>query len=202
MPEPRTLTEEEIAAEKKAAVDEAIKAKDEELKKTQEELTKLKDKDMNFGKVRQSEEEKAKQITDLEAKVKDLEGRQVGDAKDRLLDALAGDNKELRDTITHHFDRIKDEAKTEKEIEAKMREAYLLATKKESPSVIKQNQSANRGGPNGAKPTDSIDPDVKAWAGEFNKHIRAKDKKISDEDLKNPDFQVKPGQSRDSNYTL
>ena len=57
------------------------------------------------------------------------------------------------------------------------------------------------GGNNRVAPVNSdgqVNPDLTKAAEAFNEHL-PKDKKITPEDLKNPKYKVKPGQSAESN---
>jgi len=171
-----------LEAEKQKAIDEATAELKKNLEEKEAELKKFQDKDYNFSKVRKGEEEKEKEIADLKKQIEDVNTRITGEHKTDLLRVLAGDDEDLKKTIEHHYDRIKDDATTKEQIEGKMREAYLLATKGQvSNDVIRRQASAASGG-TGKVNVGEVDPEVKDWAEEFSRRGGIQ---ITDEDLKN-----------------
>lgn len=212
------LTEEQkqaLEAEKQKAIEEATNSLKEELAKKEADLKALKDKDLNFGNLRKQTEEEIKKaaddkakaetaVSELTKKVAEMEEQNVKAAeerKSRLVSAYAGKDEELKKQILFHFDRVKGEAKTESEIEAAMKDAYILATGgRADEDVIRNVQGTGSSGSRvPAKPSATdVSPEVKAAAEEFNKYGAD----IKPEDLTNPKFKVKPNQSAESNYTL
>lgn len=190
---------EKLEAEKKAAVDAATADLKKQLEEKENELKGLKDKDFNFGKVNTQKEELEKTVEDLKKRVDEAEKKPIEYAKNNALDAFAGSNKELREKIEFHFGRVGKEAKSPQEVDQAMKEAYLLATGRAVP-VDAARRAANAGpGYNRPAPvnTDQVDPEVKEWATQMNNFL-PKNLQISDEDLKNPKYKVKPGQSAES----
>lgn len=194
------MTEEEKKAleDAKAETDKLkaeIAAKDEELKK-------LHDKDMNFGKVRKSEEEKEAEIEKLKKGLADMETKNISEKKEKYLRAFAGTDNELKKTISLHYEKLGREAKTEEEIQAAMKDAYLLSTKAPVDKNIINRVSGGDGGvfvaPTHGSNDAQVDQKTKEWADEFNKHGA----NIKEDDLKNPKFKVKKGQSAESDYQL
>jgi len=170
-----------LEAEKAKAIEEATAELKKNLEEKEVELKKLQDKDFNFSKVRKGEEEKEKEIEDLKKKVEELNSVRIGEHKSDLIKVLAGDDEDLKKTIEHHYDRIKDDAQTKEQIEAKLREAYHLATRgTASPDPIRRQTSAASGAPvkSGA---GEIDPETKEWAAEFSRRTGLV---LTDEDLK------------------
>lgn len=113
---------------------EALKA---EKATVEAELAKLREKDMNFKAFRTgtlanlTEEEKQKYIGDeLEAvskKQEEFHKSQVTERVEDALDVFAGEDKEAREKLKFHYDRIRDEATSRKEVLLKMKEAAKLA---------------------------------------------------------------------------
>lgn len=204
----KKAAEDAAAAERQKAIDEATGPLKKQLEEAQIELKKLQDKDFNFGKVVKSEKEKeilldeaTKKIKDLETRIGEIAAAPAVQAKNDLLKSLAGDDKVLRDKLEFQFNRLGQNAKTPQEVESAMREAYLLATGAPVKTVDALRKVQGSGGSNNrVAPVNSqgqIDSQVKEWAGEFNKHL-PKGLQISDEDLKNPKYALKPGQSSES----
>lgn len=113
---------------------EALKAE----KATMEaELAKLREKDMNFAALRRkqlgelTDEEKEKYVGDkleeVEKKQQEFHQSQVTERVEDALDVFAGDDKAAREKLKFHYDRIRDEAVSRKEILLKMKEAAKLA---------------------------------------------------------------------------
>ena len=87
---------------------------------------------MNFAEVRKQKELAEQKVKDLqktqETEIEGLKKLITGNAFENGLDTLAGDDKDLREKITFHYNRIKDPSDTKKDIEKKLRDAYILAT--------------------------------------------------------------------------
>lgn len=175
MDEVEKLAKEQIEADKAKAVEEATAETKKKLEEAEAELAKLKDKDFNFSKVRKGEEEKGKEVEELKKQIGDLNSRITGEHKTDLLKVLAGDDEDLKKSIEHHYDRIKDDAQTKEQIEAKMREAYHLATRgSSSPDPLKATQSAASGIVHKAN-AGEVDPEVAKWGKAFG---------LSEDDIK------------------
>ncbi len=197
----------EIEAAKKEAADAAraeakaeLDKKQAELEVAQNELKGLKDKDLNFGKLNDKKEGLEKTVADLKTQLDAVAAAPINEAKISNLDALSGGDKTLRDKIEFQFNRVGSAAKTPAEVEAAMKEAYLLATGTavKSPDAARRSQGAgggnNRPAPSGA--ATAVDSDVKGLADNFNKNISDPKKKISDDDIKK--YPLKPGQSQEN----
>lgn len=107
-------------------------------------LASFENKDFNFKALREkklaalSEEEKEvlhKKTLEVVEKSKEIEEsqkkfieKQQDEYKEDALDAIAGDDKEKREKILFHYNRLGDKADTKREIIAKMRDAYKLAS--------------------------------------------------------------------------
>lgn len=209
--EQKALFEEE--ANKRAEA--ATAALKEELAKKEADLKALQDKDLNFGNLRKQTAEEVKKVADEKAaaeaalaevskKVADLEtniSQAAEERKSRLVKAYAGKDEELEKKILFQFDKVKGSAKTDAEIEEAIKDAYILATGgRADEDVIKHVQNSGSSGARVvAKPSGTdITPEVKVAADEFNKYGA----NITPEDLANPKYQVKPGQSAESSYNL
>jgi len=106
-------------------------------KQLEDDLKKLKNKDRNFEALRKKQlgdlsDEERKQllgdkIEELESKQKEYRQSQIKERYDDALDIFAGEDKDLREKIEHHYNRLSDEAVTLKEITSKMKDAYNLA---------------------------------------------------------------------------
>jgi len=203
----------EIETQKK--IDEATATLKAELEKKDLDLKALQDKDLNFGKLRNQTAEEIKKAEDakkaketevetLSKKVAEMEeniSNSAEERKGRLVSAYAGKDEELKKNILFHFDRVKGAATTDAEIESAMKDAYVLSTGgRVDQDVIRQVQgSVSSGSRTVVRPADSdVSPETKAAAEEFNKYGAG----IKPEDLTNPKYKVKPGQSAESNYTF
>jgi len=199
--------------EAKDAAEAEVKKTKEDLAKVQEDLKKLQDKDMNFGNLRKSAEEIQKQkdeetkklkeqIDSLSGKISEMEQGKIKDQEERengLINAYGGKDEELKKVIKFHFDKLKVTAKTSEEIEEAAKGAYILATGgRADDNVIKSVQGVRGNVRPPVTNSTTISPEVKELADKFNQHGAG----IKDEDLKNPKYQVKPGQSAESNYNL
>lgn len=173
--------EEDIEKQKKEET-EKIEAEKKRIADLEAENKGLKDKEMNFSKIRESAEKAEKEKADLSKQLEEEKAARVNDHKVRVVDAIAGSDNELKKLIEYHYGRIVGDAKTPEEIETKVKEAYTLATKGKSNSVRGQ-QGAGSGGnkpANSGVDSGEVDPETKKWSEEFNKHGAD----IKDEDLK------------------
>jgi hypothetical protein len=212
------MTEEEkvaLAAETQKKIDEATAQLKADLAAKEAELAKEKSVEKNFNGIKSKAEMEVKAAEDarlakeaealkLSERVAELEtniSKAAEERKSKLVTAYAGKDAELQKTILFHFDRVKGEAKTDAEIEAAMKDAYVLATGgRADQDVIRQVQGSGSSGARVvAKPVGTdVTPEAKTLADEFNKHGA----NIKPEDLANPKYAVKANQSAESNYTL
>lgn len=121
----------EVAA-REAAAREAAKA---ELAPQLEELGKLKEKDINFTKLKEDTE---RTVAEANARVAELEGRVIGDKKAGLIKKLAGGDPERQAKIEAEWGKFQGEPKTESEIEERALNAFKLAVPEASPSSLDQ----------------------------------------------------------------
>lgn len=182
--------ESEAEAKKKYDADMAVK--DDEIKK-------LKEKDINFEKTRQQLEDKDRMIVDLKTKVDGIEKNQIDTPKNRMINALSGSDAELKKKIEEAYSSFSGTAATEAEIEDRVKKAYTIAkgTAPKPQDVSRMTGGGGHNRPAQVNSDGSVNPVVKEWANEFNKHMPEK-AHIKDEDLKNPKYKVKPGQSAES----
>lgn len=180
------MTEEEIKKiqEEAAAEREKAEALMAELAEKNEKLKGFEGKEMNFSKVREAAEKAEKEKKEIEEKLKkELEDERKGrinDRKDVILGAIVGKDDELKKVVEYHYSKFSGEVKTPEEIEARVKEAYILATKGQNNPVKTQQAAGGAGGVVRTNAgTGNVDPEVKNWASEFNKYGA----NIKDEDL-------------------
>ena len=132
--EANALREEEIAgllAEKEKLEDDRVK-----LEQT---LEGMKNKDVNFGKIRSQVEIKDKKIEELQAqltavnegttkRIEEIEGSRIKEVKDGEISSIAGADVELTKKINFFYDSFAGSVKTKEEIKARVTNATLLAT--------------------------------------------------------------------------
>ena len=124
--------------------EDALTKAQEELKTTNEALAKLKEKDMNFEKLRTREKTIEQEIENLK---KDVEVK-VGQAKKEVLEgvmkdhynetlkSLAGEDAELLKKIELQYSRLADAVATKEGVSKKLRDAWTLATKINDPGAL------------------------------------------------------------------
>lgn len=126
-----------LAQEKAVAEADRVKAeKDAEMATLQEELTKLKDKEMNFERVRSKaegkeievNEEVKKQVADLTARIEEMAAQPKNDVREEFVRTRIGDDKEQADRFDYYYDRLGSEAKTKEEVLKAANEALVLAS--------------------------------------------------------------------------
>ena len=147
------FTAEEIEQHKTDAV-EAFKAENpdktgelaelqEKMREAEEKLAKVGDKDYNFKaleKAKNDAESKLSEFTkSVDEKMTSLERRVLEgvmqDHKNDTLKALSGGDAELEKKIEFHYKRLGDVAGTKNEITQKLKDAWVLATKKEDEGI-------------------------------------------------------------------
>lgn len=181
-----------------AALKADLQKKEDELAATKKDLEGLKDKDFNFGKLTKQKEEAEKALEEAKAKLADAEKKPVEDAIKNNLEVLGGSNKELKDKIEFHFKKLGSDAKSPDQVAEAMKQAYLLATGSSVPKDVAKSIQGSGGGNNKPAPvsgTDNIDPNVKSFRDNMNRHISDPKMKITDEDLKK--YPLKPGQDKE-----
>lgn len=138
------FTKEELDAQAETAKAEAVAAKDAELQTAQEELAKLKEKDLNFGNLRDQKDKAEQRVEALKAevdtKIAAAEERitkgVLKDHYDGTVAALAGNDEELRKKVEFHYGRIADVATDKAGMDKKLRDAYVLATASPEPDAL------------------------------------------------------------------
>lgn len=115
-----------------------IKEKEEALERTNQELKGLKDKDLNFSKLRGTVKEEEKKLSEFEKQLLErqekfeTEQRAFAESRktefaEKIIEGYAGKDEELKKKIEYNFKRLGG-GKTESEIQTVMGEAYLLST--------------------------------------------------------------------------
>ena len=126
-------------AENKVA--EALQPKEEELATIKTQLAKLENKDFNFKKVRDMNEEEKKSLTaremallqrqeKLEEEQNSLTTRILKSYEEEALREFAGDDVETRKKVQDSYGRLSDKAETREEVMNKMKDAAILAGKR------------------------------------------------------------------------
>lgn len=109
-----------------------------QLEEKEKELVKLKAKDFNFKRLEHRTKEELEKMSTMEKEIlqrqEKLEDEQKNFAKGQMetyksdaLSSLTGEDKNLKEKILFHYDRIKDEANTREDIKKKMEDAAKLA---------------------------------------------------------------------------
>ena len=151
--EVEVFSAEELEAQKQEAIDafkveypdktEELAELQEKLKETEEELTKAKGKDQNFGTLRKAKEDAEKKVEDIlkgvdekinTVKKEVLEGV-MQNHKNKTLEALVGEDAELKKKVELEYGRLSDVASTEEQITKKLKDAFILATAKEPDGI-------------------------------------------------------------------
>jgi len=126
-----------LAQEKAQEEADRVKAeKDAEMATLNEELAKLKEKDMNFERVRSKaegkeievNEEVKKQVADLTARIEEIVAQPKNDVRDEFVRTRIGDDKEQVGRFNYYYDRLGGEAKTKEEVLRAANEALILAS--------------------------------------------------------------------------
>lgn len=140
-----------------ALAPEQAKQLQEDVQTKEEELNKLKDKDFNFGKFRKaSTEEKEKmtadwsetekslmgeieelrgQVAESDKRVKEESTAKLEKEKNMVLEAMAGENEELKTKIEEYTKVLGGEVKTKEDVRTLYERAFTLL-KKEQPNLI------------------------------------------------------------------
>ncbi len=160
--------------------------KEAQLTAANEKLAKAADKEFNFKQLRDmTEDEKAKlserekeilqRQEKLEAETKSFVKQQVDTHQNDALAALAGDDKEARDRILFHYNRIVDTAVTREEIFAKMRDAAKIAMNGQISADPFRSAVAYSGGMNQSHPKGELTSEQRDLAAKMG---------MTEEDLK------------------
>lgn len=194
------MTEEEIAAdiEKRATEKAAEKvaaetaAKQKELDEAKAELEKLQKKDFDFSKMKDGEKALLDKIEGLEKGLKERDTKAITDRKASLVKAITGNDEAMKKNLEDSYAKLSAMPETTpEEVEARMREAFTLATgQKQTEDGFKSRiSSARTSRANTAAPEGALAPEVKPLANRLG---------ISDEDWKK--HGGKKPSSAESNY--
>lgn len=185
---------EEIEALSKEEHEAEIKTKEEEFGKKEKELNeqlgKYKDKDFNFKALREAKKEDREKLleklSDTERKLyeeqesnkkelDDLKSGLIQENKDTAIDALCGDDEELKKKVLANFDDLNIEAKTKGEMIVKVQKAYNMSV-----DVLERNPVL------GVSRSTSEGDIKKKEKGELTPELKEMGKKLglSDEDQK------------------
>lgn len=147
--ETEVFTAEEVQAQATAQVTSAVEAAKTEaaaqLQVKEAELAKLKEKEMNFGQVKKSEEDKAKEVEKLQSEITNLKGVVVDNFKNDLIKRYAGTDAELAKKIEAEYKTFTGEAVTNDEIALRMERAAKLVGV-QAPSSAANNAFGSVGG--------------------------------------------------------
>ena len=121
-----------------------VDALQEELRKANESLEGFKSKDLNFANLRtqkEAAEKKAKELKDeIDVKISSVKKEILDsvhqDHYSETLKTFAGEDAELKKKVEFHYKRLGDVAGTKEEINKKLQDAYLLATRQEDAGVL------------------------------------------------------------------
>lgn len=107
------------------------------LEEKEEDLAALKDKDFNFSRLRKQVDDLQKEIGEkVNAAKKDVLDSVLKEHYNETLSTLAGGDEELEKSIEFQYNRLQDAASTKEEIAKKLRDAWVLATKREEADVL------------------------------------------------------------------
>lgn len=137
-----TYTKEDIenlkaGHDKNAERREVLDVRDKELADTKEKLTKLENKNYNFKKLRDMNDDEKNKLSateiELKKKQEELEENQnkfqttVSEGnKNEAIAVLVGDDVEMKKKVLYNYDRILGDAVTKEQINTKMRDAYNM----------------------------------------------------------------------------
>ena len=187
---------------------EEVQAKVEEQKKqvegAQEELRKLKEKDLNFEKLRMNKKVAEGEITreELQQKIQEEFAKGMGeklsyareeikkevvegvnkDYYNEIVGSLSGDDEELKKKINFEYNRLKDPVNSKEDISKKLRDAYVLASRVEDAGAFVPGTVSSGGA---SKPKFKQQGAFSADEIAFAKKLAASGGiKLTDEDLK------------------
>lgn len=141
--ETEVFTPEEVKTQSDAAV---AKAKNDaeasaaamktQLDAKEAELAKLKEKDMNFGKVKTEAEKDREEKDRLQKEINDLKTTVVGNFKTEMLKQLSNGDVELQKKIELEYSQFSGEAITNEQISERLQKSAKLAGVEKSASVL------------------------------------------------------------------
>ena len=136
---------------------EELAAAKKELEENKKELAKLQNKDFNFKKLRDMNEEERAKLTEAEkslmAKSEELEENQnkfttqlVDSYKNEAIAVHVGDDSEMKKKVLANYDRIVGSAVTKEEVYARMRDAFnMVGSGAGAPNPLATNHSIGGG---------------------------------------------------------
>lgn len=175
------VTPDEAAAQAKEAADAAVaaatKAAEEKAAQDKAELDRLRAEERNWKELREkadkgSEAEKKAQEALEEAKkaretAEATAQKSLTETKDAAIKSLSGGNEELAKKIAHHFENsTTGPTGTKEEIEARVRNAYILATATPQPGALTGAAVSGAGGGTPAVQTP-LSPEAQSLAASF-----------------------------------
>lgn len=150
----------------------------EDLKKEREELEEKMnqgsdDKDKNFKVLKDALNKKDDEIKNLTQKIDETGSARINDLRERLIEKYAGSDEELKKKIVHNFDNTLAgvDAKSEKEIENKIKNAVKLSVDFGGPNPLDNAMSGGEPGGVGRKNAGGVSakitPEVKDLGGKL-----------------------------------
>ena len=175
----------EVEAFSKEEVATQITAKETELetlRKEKDELAdkvnKVSDKDANFNALKDALAKKDEDIKNLSTKIEEVNNSRVSEMQNDILNSIAGDDKELRESILKEMDTFRDKPTTKEEMQTLAFKALSIVKPAIVEGAMDSFRSANLGGGfrNIKNTTDTeIKPELKSVTNNLG---------ISDEDWK------------------
>lgn len=117
------FTPEEVNAQKEAAAAEAKKEAEEKAKKLEDELAGYKDKDLNFGRMKETFEQKTK---DLESKLQAVQDSTKSNMEAEVFEVLSNGDKDLKAKLEAEYKNFRGEPTTKEEITIQARKALAI----------------------------------------------------------------------------
>lgn len=188
--EVQAFTQDELDAEKKKAAEEAAK-NNPELTKLQEdyaaaqkEIEGFKNKDLNFGNLKELKDASEKKAAELEAQINEIKTNSVKTIETEVFDSLANGDADLKAKLEAEYKTFRGEPKTKEEILAQAKKALSIVKPAVVPGAFDAFSSSNGGrnrGQNSNGGTYTPSPEVAAVGSKMG---------ISDEDFKKYGGQV------------
>lgn len=197
--ETEVFTATEVEAQKQAAleafrkenpdVSQDIDKLEKQIAERETELKKLKEKDMNFGNLRQQVDDLKKDLdTKVSAAKKEVLEGVLQDHFSETLKILSHGDDELQKKIEFHYKRIQDVAATREEVNKKLTDAWTLATRVEQPDALNSSVISSGGvariRPGSGK--SQFSAEEKALAQKMAASVPGLDIKLEDKDFEKP----------------
>lgn len=168
------FSQEEVEAQKA----EALKTANEELENLKKEKDALSNKDINFANLKESISKKDEEIKSLSTKIEEVNNGRITEMQNDVLNRVAGDDKDLRESIMKEMDTFRDKPTTKEGMKDLALKALAIVKPAMVSNAMDDFKSASFG--NGfrnikATTETEIKPELKTVASNMN---------ISDEDWK------------------